>query len=459
MQSIDLTILEQQFPEFRSEELYFIRLAGTYMQSIFWDVFDGKGSASVVSRRRKMKELAAQKIEDKPKNKELRAAILEPHIRWHQSLDCFKSDFKTFLEGLPKDMVDIFEEKLRRNHAVFLRYRQFLAMFEVLLQARGRLEHFEERQKKGAEKTYNDAKVIEAFGILLPPHFFNLFLGRVTVWQGKLKTKDEREKTQSSKIAMQALLTQITKERKENTKRLYAQERTRKNIKDKTKRHSYLDQNQKWYRAFLETSNQRKDDYRPFNFKIRYHFMGEQNFHAICKILDPENEGGLNFQRDIEPFYDLTTKVNLVLHCFLEKLPKNTKDKISTTCPVETEKLRTIRNTVAHNGLFWRVYEYDDQAKKSRHIPHYEVFQIILNAVKRECGKAAHDDLVHRLQQLFRKQKRAVADKREDQENQPKHIKPSQVKKYKAAGHEVDERAQVQKKVAQWMRALNRACA
>lgn len=85
-----------------------------------------------------------------------------------------------------------------------------------------------------------------------------------------------------------------------------------------------------------------------------------------------------------------------------------------TSCAVETERLRTIRNTVAHNGLFWRVYDYDAQTKKSIHVSVEDVFRILLAAVKRQCGKADHDDLMHRLQQLFRKQKHAVADRREE---------------------------------------------
>lgn len=278
MSNSDLLILEQQFPDFRSEELYFIRLAGTYIQSIFWDAFDGKGSASVIKRRQKMKEIADKNI----KNKELKAAILEPHIRWHQNLDCFKSDFKKFLEGLPPNMIGTFEEKLRRNHAIFLRHPDFLKLFETLLQVRHYLEHFDERQKKGEGKKYTDEDFIRALAQFLPPHFFNHLVGRITVWQGKLKIQSEKERIQKSKLAVQAIFTQATKDRAESTKRLYAQERTRKNIKDKNKRHSYLDQKQKWYKAFSETSNRRKDDYRPFNFKIRYHFMGEQNFKAIC---------------------------------------------------------------------------------------------------------------------------------------------------------------------------------
>ncbi len=61
--TIDLLPLEQQFPDFRADELYFIRIAGAYIQSIFWDV-SSASSKSGKKRRAEMLKLAEASITD-----------------------------------------------------------------------------------------------------------------------------------------------------------------------------------------------------------------------------------------------------------------------------------------------------------------------------------------------------------------------------------------------------------
>ena len=79
------------------------------------------------------------------------------------------------------------------------------------------------------------------------------------------------------------------------------------------------------------------------------------NQHII--IFNGSNE--LSFRRDIEPIYHLTARINLIIHNFIEELPRNRNGKVLGVNDNETSNLRDIRNTVAHNGLFWNTTNED----------------------------------------------------------------------------------------------------
>lgn len=453
MSSIDFSDIEK-FPGFRSDALYFIRLSGAYLQSIFWDVFSGD-SKNAKRRCAAMKALADEKIEKKVHNEELRNAILDPRIRWHQTLDCFCSGFQKFLEAFPEEMRLAFEEKLRLDHAIFLRFPDFIKLLVTLLQARHYLEHYEERKKKNKEKNFTDEDVVQALCLLLPPHFLNLFLGRVTVWQGKLVSGEARARVETTKEEIRILSTRMTKERRQSTKNVFSSERSRQKLKDKSQRKSLVSRDRKWFRCFLETSNARKDDYREFNFKIRYHFIGEQNINRISRLLEKNAKEPLNFKRDIEGFYDLTARVNLVLHRYLEGLPKDKNDKILGETPEETSDLRSIRNAVAHNGLFWDAHRKDGFVYSVT-----EVFEKIMFAVLREGGRERLNDLYTALERLFRREQYAIVDLRADPLSQPEKIRrwtPENREKYSRECYERDMRRAFRKEIGHWMKALNRA--
>lgn len=81
--AIDLLPLEQHDllgAGFRADELYFIRLAGVYLQSIFWDVFPAK-----TTRREHMFALAKQRI-NRDTHPELYDSILDTHIPSQKAL-------------------------------------------------------------------------------------------------------------------------------------------------------------------------------------------------------------------------------------------------------------------------------------------------------------------------------------------------------------------------------------
>lgn len=449
--SIDFSEIEK-FPGFRSDALYFIRLSGAYIQSIFWDVFSGD-SKSATKRRAAMKALAAEKIEENDRNKELRQAILDPKTRWHQTLDCFSSGFQKFLESFPDEMRLAFEEKLRLEHAIFLRFPDFIKLLVALLQARHHLEHYEERIKKNKAKNFTDEDVARALCLLLPPHFMTLFLGRITVWQGKLISSEARARVEETKSCIRVLAVQITKERRESTRNLFSSERDRQKLKNKSQRKALVSRDRKWFRFFLETSNARKDDYREFNFKIRYYFIGEQNINRIRKALEKNTKEPLNFKRDIEGFYDLTARVNLVLHRYLEILPRDREDKIVGATAEETQDLRSIRNTVAHNGLFW-------DARRKADASVYDVadvFRIVMAAIRREFGPERLNDCYTALERLFRREQYAVVDLRGDPMSQPRKIRRwtfENREKYSAERYERDMRRAFRKETGRWMKAL-----
>ncbi len=469
--AIDFSALET-LEGFRSDFLYFVRLSGVYIQSIFWDVFSANNDGAK-NRRQKMTELAQEKITDP----HLLEAICNPAIRKLDNMDCLSGAFHKFLEAFPSEkgsnsgrlgMRDVFRAKLRENHAFFLNFDDFLAVVQrPLNQKRNFLEHWkdDETQKsiKKGKRSHDDAKTIEALGLLLPGSFLNEFLGRVTYWQGRVPSPAEQKNIEAMKTHMKKLFAALQKERRVITHTLFSQELTRQKI-DKSKRKSLVIESSEWREAYKELCCSRKDDYRLHEFKQRYYFIGKQNISRVRKLLDPAGKGSLVFKRDIEAFYLLTCRVNLHLHRHFHLLPMEERKKTGSSGKAwfikgitddETAKLTAIRDGVSHNHMFWAMHDGQGQI-----ISVAEIFGSLMTVILRDHGKEKLNLFYSGLRHLFARQDFAYIDRRADHTRQPEKVRnwPEEKRQeYAKPEYEVDMRRLVRKQVGRWMRALRLA--
>lgn len=461
--AIDLLTLERHTTlgaGFRADELYFVRLAGVYLQSIFWDVFPAKAT-----RREQMFALAKQRI-NRDTHPELYDSILDARTRSQHVMDClsgvFREFLKCFLEEENKELRATFQECLRHHHAIFLSLDEFLAqVLAPLIKKRNALEHFEDKntQKKirKGNRNWDDDAFIHALTVLLPPEFWHLYTGRILSIRNALTDSGKIKYIDETLATIECIFIQSRTRRREGTKRLFAEERTRSNITQKHKRKALVSLSQDWKMAHTSLNYQRKDDYREWEFRMRYYFMGKQNFHNLCRLLRRGNETTpLGFKRDVEAMYFLATKVNLRIHRYLARLPMVEDDKgkkrLQGIDAEETELLQAIRNGVAHNRLFFLLHKRDGS-----HFSVQEMFSVLLVALQRQ---GLHNDFKAGLEGMFRKEVFAVVDRRMDAMRQPQKIRrwtEENRQNYNRESYERDMRHATRREVGRWMLALQKA--
>jgi|GEM_PF-3784790 len=204
----------------------------------------------------------------------------------------------------------------------------------------------------------------------------------------------------------------------------------------------------------VQSNRTYKNDYKQNTFMTRYHFIGEQNLNSIRKRFfnDPKN---ISFRRDVEPVYQLTTRIHLIMHHFIEELPHNSKGKLIGIDSIETDKLQTIRNSIAHNGLFWNTPKETGEIYSV-----YEVFTILMSVILRVHGKERLNDFYSAIYRLFEKEKYAIADEPLNHMQQPKHInrwtEENRIK-YQPPAYDVDKRSYIKRRIGRWMSALKKA--
>ncbi len=461
--AIELLPLEQHSTlgaGFRADELYFIRLAGVYLQSIFWDVFPTK-----TARREQMFMLAKQRI-NRDTHPELFDSILDAHTRSRHVMDCLSGAFRKFLESLleeeNKELREQFQECLKHHHALFLSLHEFLAQVLVpLIQKRHALEKFgeEQIQKKirNDKRNWDDAAFIHALTLLLPPEFWHIYTGRILSLRNALTEKAEIKHIDDTLAAIECMFIQSRTRRRDGNKKLFAEERKRSKMPEKHKRKALVSPRLEWKRAHNSLNYQRKDDYREWEFRMRYYFMGTQNFHAICRLLRREDETlPLGFKRDVEAMYFLATKVNLRIHRYLARLPmaedEKGKKRLQGINAEETELLQAIRDGVAHNHLFFLLHKRDGS-----YFSVQELFLVLLVALRRE---GLHNDFKAGLEGVFRREVFAVVDRRMDATRQPQKIRrwtEQNRQNYTRESYERDMRRATRREVGRWMRALQKA--
>ncbi|MFH1157796.1 MAG: hypothetical protein V1721_02770 [Pseudomonadota bacterium] len=452
-QTIDLEVLEEN-PDFRSDLLFFIRLTGAYAQAIFWQAFP----RSAPARRKKMFETAKRKIEENKRN--FRDAILDPKKRHAQTTDLFHKGFFDLLKELEKDdsIKKVFADGLKQEHGIFWRFEEFIAALEVLKEKRDYLEHYEERKSgKQVFAPEKNAKALEALGFLLLPEICNMLEMSARAVKGA-----EAEKAAGDIY----VLFGWCKQERAKSIHLISEERKRSRL-DKRKRKALAtdaDNTRVWLKSY-RTLGISPTDYREFQFKRRYFFIGPQNLRALfgelgCPLqmknraLVYESGAGqkTSFKHDVEPFYLLAVRINAAICRYLDFAPKDKKDNIKDT------ELRNIRNTLAHNGLFWRIYPEGSPSPSPLTVE--EVFSQVLEPLTR----GDRSEFCDSIERLLRRENHAVLHTR-TVDGHPKTEKirrwnderREQVKKSPEGNAVVSNRRAVRKVVAGWMGALQRA--
>ncbi len=451
-QDIDLSSLEENHV-FRSDLLFFIRLAGTHAQTLFWQGFP----RSAMARRKKMFSIAKKAI---PKNKaHFRSAVLDPKCRHTKTTDIFHKGFLSLLRKLQEDesLQKIFADGFKQQHGIFWRFEQFNDAIEILIDKRHYLEHYAERKRK--RETFNaqkNTKVLEALSILLLPGICNML---------EMRARSVKEKTaQAAADGMHTLFEWCRQENAESRRLMFSEERKRARI-GKTRRKALAtdaDNTAIWLKSYRALGIS-PTDYREFQFKRRYDFIGPQNLRAIFECLGlplqkksraliytADHAEKPSFRHDIEPLYMLTMHIGAVIHHYIDFAPKDKKGE-----KIQDADLHNIRNTLAHNGLFWRIYAQDNKSPLTVE----DVFAKVLASLP-TGQKSTFCDQIER---LLRRENHAVMHTSDDGHPKTEKIrrwsaeKRAQAKQEKNSGTEVNRRRAVRKIAAGWMRALQHA--
>jgi hypothetical protein len=479
----------EENPDFRAEELYFIRMTNAYVAGIFWDAFPRNNK----NRRRSLYELV-KVLPDK--HRHLRDAILpiedQSGKRGQAVLDCLGGGFvKDILQKLDEPTAKHFEEiAMKFNHGLLIRFSDdlnraenltFLKAIEVLYKRRNFLEHYGEPNKvkangnlesgrtsteKYLEKQsknnwdHSDHNVIRALSLFLLPEIMHHFAGRIAHYENKLLPQSNV----SNAAIVREIIRAAVKERKEHKKLLFDAERKRSKMKDKAKRKAILSDDIPWRAAYLKHSEHkgRATDYRQHEFKLRYYFIGQRNIDAIMAKLARNGEvTHFHFKRDIEAFYVLTIKVNMQIHLALGCVPRDAQKNLIGDDADETVFLSDIRNGIAHNGLFWNI-KRDDQCYASR-----EIFDLVFRKLDQHQGREAANQFYNRVAALLNDQNYSIVDIDADTStNTPpkalhiKHWKKAHREKYSSGnrdGVSVDHRRVFRARVAHFYRHLKAA--
>ncbi len=371
---------------FRSDLLYFIRLAGNYAAAIFIDCRD---RAQSKHRRQFALWIETESVEDR----HLRDALVQ-RKPWFDSL---KRDFPRLIEAMPQPMRDRLGRTIVQDHAIPLDLRNFVALLDDLLEYRHWLEHWEERKARGAiPNPASDERLLRIIGLMLLPQLAHHLLGRMHHHARKARLRDRHARADRARAIMNAAIA----DRREASRHVnglkrrtdldsiraqlirkygnapggaavhrIAKEEAKKRRDFESRKASLLSVHQSY---FAEGTWPR---YNYENFLIRFGFIGRGRIAALERLLGERREGPGGLRHDfihaIEPAFHLSMDIALILHLWLsdleeagvpvrkEKLFKRSYRTVAgDAANLATLHYRTIvnlRNAVAHNGWFWEV--------------------------------------------------------------------------------------------------------
>ncbi len=400
-QKIDFKILEEN-AEFRADFLFFLRLVNTYIESVFWHVFEKTSSSGQRKKRKQLKDIVGSILDD---GAFIEASLMDDIFLENnkRTLDVFSSDFKKILEKFPESLKQAFIDKMKIEHAIFISFPELLETLEQLRTRRNHLEHYPQN-KRG-----DDEKISLALGRFLIPELLHVFSGRIAHYAKKEKDRSKREAIFKMKHELDSMFNEYNKFRRYETNKLFQFTRSKKDGNlHKSKRKSLVDPSLSWRIARLQTSGH-ESDYREHQFKLRYYFIGPRNLKTIQNMLaDPDQQRleskdrviyrsdgkRLSFKRDIEPLYTLAMKIGLILHRNLmlcENYEENalnssySRNERQKTKKAEYKKkydsalsdIKAVRDYIAHNNLFWDIY----CPQLKRHLSPREVFQTVFDGL------------------------------------------------------------------------------
>jgi hypothetical protein len=343
---IDLTPLLQR-PGFRADMLYFLRMAGTYIETIFIDArVNWKDN-----RLKTYQSIIDARLKKEPSQKNFLVAMRkqDPGIEF-----AFKKDFTFLLADLQPTHKDHIRRRLLWEHALPWDFKRYDEVIETLRSYRHYLEHFDEKIKKG-EHRLPDKNLLKMLGLLLLPHLHNHLIGRVIHHERKLDLPKN-----SYSAAVRIIMRGAETDRREASHNLFGL-KTRQLLprNERKDRETY---NQRWKERFpLWFAPDTWPRYNEHNFKVRYHFMGQARLNKLGAALQNatphkgyfDDPAQCDFIRELEPLYYATLDLNLILHKFLAEREAAGVDVKNVN--VVGRVIPALRNEIAHGGFFWSV--------------------------------------------------------------------------------------------------------
>jgi len=352
-------------PAFRSELLHFIRLSANYAASIFIDCRERAQS----KHRKQFAEWLTQNSDEK--DGQLWTALVSK-ARW---FDALKADFSDVIRQMPVPMQTRLERAVQHDHVIPWDLRRFELALIDLREYRHWLEHYDERQARGARKPVSDERLLQLLGLTLLPHLNNHLLGRMRHYArrkglrlnaidlAKAKTvldcasADRREASRYINGLKRRVDADTIRRRIEQKygnapgdKAVHriAKEEAKKRRDLETRKASLVELHQRyfdqatWPRYNLE------------NFLIRFAFIGRGRIMALESLLGSETDDArMDFIQAIEPAFDLSMDIALILHEWMSELEQ-------AGVPIRNKKkagplAADLRNAIAHGGWFWDV--------------------------------------------------------------------------------------------------------
>lgn len=344
---------------FRSDLLYFIRLAGNYAASIFI-------SCRSKAPSNKRKQLALFLENYTFTDHHLKEALIQKK-GW---FDALKVEFPTFIEGMPVYLRERLSHCLQHDHALPMNHRAFSETINTLIQYRHYLEHYEEQERTRRWPSVSDSKLLTSLGLMLLPHLHNHLLGRI-------QSHSRKRRIKISLTTIQQMLKNAVSQRREASRFING---LKLKVDHEALRHSILTkygnepsdaavhriakENRKKRQDLEHSKSAMLDFYRTYfpedqwprynfqNFLIRYAFIGAAHIKEIeAFIFQPGFEGHRDFMEVIEPFFNVSMDIALLLHVWLSELEaegvrvRNKKTVGSV--------IVALRNNIAHGGWIW----------------------------------------------------------------------------------------------------------
>jgi hypothetical protein len=348
-QTVDLTRLLTR-PAFRADLLYFIRMAGTYIEAIFLD-------ARLTWKDNRLK--AFQGIIDDLKNKNPQYEKNWVALRKQDPAIEFAATepFKLLLAHLQTTHKDSLARRLQWEHALPWGFDNFYTIVEQLREYRHFLEHYDKKPKP------DDAELLRNLGLLLLPHLQNHLIGRILHHQKRTSPspfKGEGRGEGKHILEIKAILQKAESDRREMSRNIFGL-KTR-NTLPKNERIDRETYNNRWKERFADWfASDTWPRYNEHNFKVRYHFIGRRRLALLGAALQSStsSQGYFNdpkkadFIRELEPIYYASLDINLIIHKFLFemealRLDVRSSKKMNNSIPA-------LRNEIAHGGFFWDI--------------------------------------------------------------------------------------------------------
>jgi hypothetical protein len=351
-QKIDLTNLLIR-PAFRADLLYFIRMAGTYIEAIFLDARVNWKDNRLTSFQTIIDELKTKYRQYEKNWNALRKQ--DPGIEF-----AAKDAFKLLLAHLEKTHKDNLIRRLQWEHALPWSFNIYYEKVKQLRAYRNFLEHPDGKTKP------DDDELLHTLGLLLLPHLQNHLIGRIIHHQRKLAKpspspfKGEGRGEGKHILEIIAILQKAESDRRETSRNIFGL-KTR-NTLPKNERIDRETYNNRWKERFADWfASDTWPRYNEHNFKVRYHFIGRRRLALLGAALhsSTSSQGYFNdparsdFIRELEPIYYASLDINLIIHKFLFemealRLDVRSSKKMNNSIPA-------LRNEIAHGGFFWDI--------------------------------------------------------------------------------------------------------